>query len=106
LGGPGSTAGQEDRDWQRLDRWLWCARVGKSRAICAALIERGGFRLNRQPIDKAHAKLRPGDVLTFPLGSAERGRVLVWRVLALGDRRGPAPEARQLYEDLATDSDG
>jgi len=91
----------EDRDWQRLDKWLWCARVAKTRGACARLVEQGGFRINRQPTDKPHARLRPGDVLTFALGSPERGVVRIWRVLALGDRRGPASEARALYEDLS-----
>ncbi|MBV1797274.1 RNA-binding S4 domain-containing protein [Siccirubricoccus sp. G192] len=91
----------EDQDWQRLDKWLWCARVAKTRAACARLVEAGGFRVNRQPVAKPHARLRAGDVLTFALGSAERGVVRVWRVLALGGRRGPAPEARMLYEDLS-----
>ena len=89
----------EDRDWQRLDRWLWCARVARTRADCARLVATGLFRVNRQPTDKPHAKLRPGDVVTFAVGA--RGPVRVWRVLALGDRRGPAPEARLLYEDLS-----
>lgn len=90
----------EGRDWQRLDAWLWCARVLKTRAACARLVEGGAVRLNRQPTDKAHARLRPGDVLTLALGGPERGGVRVWRVLALAARRGPAPEARGLYEEL------
>jgi ribosome-associated heat shock protein Hsp15 len=53
-------------------------------------------RINRQATDKAHAKLRPGDVLTLPLS---RG-VVVAKVLALAPRRGPAPEARLLYEEI------
>jgi ribosome-associated heat shock protein Hsp15 len=93
----------EDQDWQRLDKWLWCARVAKSRAACARIVESGGVRVNRQPTDKPHYKLRPGDVLTVALGSAERGIVRVWRVLALGDRRGPATEARLLFEDMSGD---
>lgn len=94
----------EDQDWQRLDRWLWCARVAKTRAACARIVETGGVRVNRQPTDKPHYKLRPGDVLTVALGSAERGVVRIWRVLALGDRRGPASEARTLFEDMSGDS--
>ncbi|MFC3126529.1 RNA-binding S4 domain-containing protein [Pseudoroseomonas globiformis] len=90
----------EDRDWQRLDKWLWCARVAKTRAECSRLVERGALRLNRQPVDKPHAKLRVGDVITLALGGSERGIVKVWRVQALAERRGPAPEARTLYEDL------
>ena len=85
---------------QRLDAWLWCARLRKTRADCARLVEGGGVRINRQPTDKAHARVRPGDVLTIAQGSGERGRVVVWRVLALAARRGPPAEARALYEDL------
>lgn len=94
----------EDRDWQRLDKWLWCARLAKTRAACARLVEGGAFRLNRQPTDKPHARLRPGDALTFALG--ERGAVRIWRVLALGARRGPSAEARALYEDLSAGDEG
>jgi ribosome-associated heat shock protein Hsp15 len=87
----------EDRDWQRLDKWLWSARFVKVRSDCVRLIEDGLIRINRQPTDKAHARLRPGDVLTLPL---PRAGVRVIRVLALATRRGPAPEARLLYEDV------
>lgn len=88
--------GQEDRDWQRLDRWLWCARFLRARNDCAQLIGKGSVRLNRQATDKPHARLRVGDVLTVPL----HGTVRVVRVLALARRRGPAPEARLLYEEI------
>ncbi len=88
--------GDEDRDWQRLDKWLWCARFMKARSDCARLIEGGLIRVNRQPTDKAHAKLRPGDVLTLPL----RGQVRVIEVLALAARRGPASEAQGLYREI------
>ncbi|MGG5821128.1 RNA-binding S4 domain-containing protein [Falsiroseomonas sp. HW251] len=83
--------------WQRLDLWLWCARLAKTRSECARLVAGGAVRLNRQPTDKAHARLRAGDVLTL----AVQGRVRVWRVLELASRRGPAAEARLLYEDLS-----
>jgi len=99
-------ADAEDKDWQRLDKWLWCARVAKTRAECARMVERGQLRLNRQPVEKAHARLRVGDVITLALGGPERGVVRVWRILALGERRGPAPEARGLYEDLDAPRDG
>jgi ribosome-associated heat shock protein Hsp15 len=87
----------EDVTWQRLDKWLWCARLAKARSTCTTAIERGGFRLNRQPTEKPHAKLRAGDVLTFPW----QDQVRVWRVLALAPRRGPPEAARALYEDLS-----
>jgi ribosome-associated heat shock protein Hsp15 len=96
---PGDT---EDRDWQRLDKWLWCARLAKTRATCTTAVERGGFRVNRQPTEKPHAKLRPGDVLTFPW----QDQVRVWRVLALAARRGPPAEAQALFEDLSAEPEG
>ena len=90
-------AGEEDRVWQRLDKWLWCARFMKARADCARLVAGGSVRINRQVTDKPHARLRPGDVLTLPL----RQQVRVVRVLSLASRRGPAPEAQALYEEIA-----
>ena len=92
----GEAAG-EDRAWQRLDKWLWCARFMKARSDCARLVAGGLVRINRQVTDKPHAKLRPGDVLTLPL----RQDVRVVRVLALAARRGPAPEAQALYQEIA-----
>lgn len=89
-------ADQEDRDWQRLDKWLWCARFMRARTDCAALVSLGSIRINRQATDKAHARLRLGDVLTVPV----RGQVRVVRVLALAARRGPPAEAAALYEEV------
>ena len=89
-------AEQEDRDWQRLDKWLWCARSMRARTDCAALVSQGSIRINRQATDKAHARLRSGDVLTVPV----RGQVRVVRVLALAARRGPPAEAAGLYEEV------
>lgn len=88
---------------QRLDLWLWCARLRRTRADCARLVESGAVRINRQPTDKAHARVRPGDVLTIAQGSGEGGRIAIWRVLALAERRGSATLARLLYEDLSGD---
>jgi ribosome-associated heat shock protein Hsp15 len=87
-------------DAQRLDAWLWCARLRRTRADCARLVEAGAVRLNRLPTDKPHARVRPGDVLTIAQGQGEGGRILVWRVLALAARRGPPAEARGLYEEV------
>ena len=70
----------------------------RQRADCARLVAQGSIRINRQPTEKAHAKLRVGDVLTLPV----HGTVRVLRVAALAVRRGPAPEARALYEDVPT----
>lgn len=90
----------EDRDWQRLDKWLWCARFMKARSDCARLVAEGLLRINRQPTDKPHARLRVGDVVTLAL----RGDVRVIEVLALAQRRGPSPEARGLYREIAADA--
>ncbi len=90
-------AEQEDRDWQRLDKWLWCARFMRARSDCAALVAAGSIRINRQPTDKAHARLRVGDVLTVPVHHSVR----VVRVMSLAARRGSAVEARLLYEEIS-----
>jgi ribosome-associated heat shock protein Hsp15 len=87
---------QEDREWQRLDKWLWCARFMRARSDCAGLVAQGRVRINRQVTDKAHARLRPGDVLTVPV----RDDVRIVRVLALAARRGPPAEAATLYEEM------
>jgi ribosome-associated heat shock protein Hsp15 len=80
----------------RLDKWLWHARFARTRSLAAKLVSEARFRINGNPTEKAHHAVRPGDVLTFPLGP----HIRVIKVLALGVRRGPAPEARTLYEDL------
>ena len=81
----------------RLDKWLWHARFFKSRSLASKFCQSGRLRVNGEPTAKAHHGVRAGDVLTFPMGA----HVRVVRILALGVRRGPAPEARALYEDLA-----
>ena len=81
----------------RLDKWLWYARFCKSRSLASKLCKSGRVRHNRQIVQKPHHEVRPGDVVTFPL----RGHVRVIEVVALGQRRGPAAEARTLYTDLA-----
>jgi ribosome-associated heat shock protein Hsp15 len=70
----------------------------RQRADCAELVAQGFIRINRQPTDKPHARLRVGDVLTVPV----RGSVRVVRVAALAARRGPPQEACLLYEELMT----
>jgi ribosome-associated heat shock protein Hsp15 len=81
----------------RIDVWLWRARFFKTRSLAARIVEDGGVRLTRggarTPILKASRAVRPGDVLAFAQGP----RWLAVKVEALGERRGPAPEARTLY---------
>jgi ribosome-associated heat shock protein Hsp15 len=86
----------EDLNWQRLDKFLFFARFCKTRALAGVLIGAGSVRINRQPVEKAHSKVRPGDVLTLPL---PRGVVVV-QVTALGKRREGAEKARELYKEL------
>jgi ribosome-associated heat shock protein Hsp15 len=89
---------REDR--QRLDKWLWFARFAKTRTLAAKLVTSGFVRLNGQRTDNAAKAIAIGDVITIALSRA----TLVVRVEALGERRGPAPEARQLYIDLSQDN--
>lgn len=80
-----------------MDRWLWFTRLIKSRTQAASLIAAGKVRLNSERVAKASRMVKAGDVLTFALGE----HIRVIKVLDTGTRRGPAPEARLLYEDLA-----
>jgi ribosome-associated heat shock protein Hsp15 len=82
-------------DTLRIDKWLWFARFFKSRSLAASVVEAGEVRLNGAPVVKTAQAVKVGDELVFPTGPKWH-RV---RVLALGDRRGPAPEAQGLYED-------
>jgi ribosome-associated heat shock protein Hsp15 len=81
----------------RIDKFLWFARLSKSRSVAQALAEDGHIRLNGRRIERAHAPVRAGDLITFPHPSGVR----VVRVIALPARRGPAPEAQACYEELA-----
>lgn len=86
----------------RADKWLCFARFLKTRALAGALIDAGHLRVNGARAARAAHPLGVGDVLTFPQGA----RIRVIRILALPARRGPAPEARECYEDLAPPPDG
>ena len=81
----------------RADKWLWYARFFKSRSLASQLCAAGKLRIDGNVVAKAHHKVRPGDVLTFPQGR----HIRVIKVMALASRRGPAAEARLLYEDLS-----
>lgn len=78
---------------QRLDKWLWYARVSKTRTLAAQLVDGGKVRVNRTRAVKPSQTVRAGDVLTIAL----RGRVQILQVLAPGERRGPPAEAKLLY---------
>ncbi|PQO22191.1 RNA-binding protein S4 [Rhodobacteraceae bacterium WD3A24] len=81
----------------RLDKWLWQARFFKTRGLAAKVAAAGQVRVNAARVSKPAQAVRPGDTLTFPQGR----HVRVVRVVALGTRRGPADEARTLYDDLS-----
>jgi ribosome-associated heat shock protein Hsp15 len=80
----------------RIDKWLWHARFFKTRSLSAKVVSGGGCRVNGTPVAKPAVSVKPGDVLTFPQGRDVR----VVKIIAVGSRRGPAPEAQGLYDDL------
>lgn len=80
----------------RLDKWLWQARFFKSRSIAAEQCRAKKVRINGQHVKKPSATVVAGDVLTFP----KAGDIRVIKIIALGNRRGPASEAVLLYKDL------
>lgn len=97
MAGPSGRIDPQAAPGQRLDLWLFRARLMPTREAAAALASGGHLRLNARPCRKPGHALVQGDVLTFPQG----GQIRVLRVLGLGHRRGPAPEARALYLDLS-----
>jgi ribosome-associated heat shock protein Hsp15 len=82
---------------QRLDKWLWFARVVKTRTLAQKLALSGHVRVNREKAASAHLLLKAGDVLTI----TGAGGIRILKVVSAGTRRGPAAEARLLYEDLS-----
>ena len=79
-----------------MDRWLWFARFFKTRAMVTKLVQRGHVRVNSVRISKPAHGVGAGDTLTF----RQETEIRVVRIVATGSRRGPAPEAQALYEDL------
>ncbi|MEL6921943.1 MAG: RNA-binding S4 domain-containing protein [Pseudomonadota bacterium] len=82
---------------QRLDKWLFFARVVKSRSLAAKLANGGHVRVNGEKADSASKTVKVDDVLTVTLAR----KVIIYKVLDCGTRRGPAPEAQSLYEDIS-----
>jgi ribosome-associated heat shock protein Hsp15 len=83
-------------DRQRIDKWLWHARVVRTRSAAAALSDAGLVRVNGTRIDASSRLVRPGDVITVALDR----NVRILKVLGFAERRGSAETARPLYEDL------
>lgn len=88
---------QEPIRKERLDRFLFFSRALKSRTLAQKLIETGAIRVNSERTIRSDHKVGAGDVLTMSL----HNRIMVWRILDCGTRRGPASEAQALYEDLS-----
>jgi ribosome-associated heat shock protein Hsp15 len=86
-------------DSLRLDKFLWFARIVKTRALAQELAEVGRIRIDGRVIDRAHAPVRVGAVLSF----AQRGAVRILRIEALPARRGPTAEARAFYTELTSE---
>lgn len=81
----------------RLDLFLWFVRLAKTRGLAQAAAEAGHMRIDGRVVDRAHAAVRIGNVLSFPL----HGRVRIVRVTALPARRGGVEDALLCYEDLS-----
>lgn len=79
----------------RLDKWLWYARFGKTRALVQKLIERGQVSVNGAVVQKTSTPVDPGDTVAVVLGPVRRTVI----VRDTGERRGPAAEAKSLYEE-------
>lgn len=86
----------------RLDRYLHCIRLVKSRTLAQALIDTGHVRVDGKRVIKSSEDVRAGSTIALPL----RGQVRVLRVVALPVRRGPPAEARTCYEELGVDGAG
>jgi len=84
----------EPAQGMRLDKWLWAARFYKSRGLAQSAIEGGHVKINQESA-KPSREIRPGDKLSIRIGEYS------WdvTVLALEAERGPAPDARLLYEE-------
>jgi ribosome-associated heat shock protein Hsp15 len=94
---PAPERAETPRAKTRLDQWLWFARFARSRSLAARLCTAGAVTLNGGAVSKPNQTVRVGDIVIVPQGGWQR----TIRVLALGVRRGPASEARLLYEETA-----
>ena len=83
----------------RLDRYLWFVRLAKTREIAQDMAAQGRLRIDGRVIDRAHAPVRVGNVLTF----VKAGSVRVLQIEALPLRRGPAAEAQACYRELGVE---
>ena len=85
---------------QRLDKWLWHARIVRTRTAAAELIVSGFVRVNGKRVEQAAKLVSQGDVVTVAL----HHRVLVLKILNFAERRGPVSEASKLYRLIEGDA--
>ncbi|WP_206453074.1 RNA-binding S4 domain-containing protein [Aurantimonas marina] len=90
-----------DGTGQRIDKWLFFARVVKSRSLAQKLVQSGGVRINRDKTTNAARLVRADDTLTVSIHDTVR----ILKIRDCGTRRGPASEAAELYEDLSPPPD-
>jgi ribosome-associated heat shock protein Hsp15 len=83
----------------RIDRFLHCIRLVKSRTLAQAIIETGHVRVDGRRVEKSSDDVRVGSVVALPL----HGKVRILKVLCMPQRRGPAAEARACYEEVGID---
>jgi ribosome-associated heat shock protein Hsp15 len=86
----------------RIDRYLHCIRLVKSRTLAQSVIETGYVRIDGKRVEKPSEEVHVGSIVALPL----RGQVRVLRVVSLPERRGPVNEARRCYEELGVDGSG
>lgn len=82
---------------ERIDKWLFFSRIVKSRSLAAKLVSAGHVRVDGVKISQPSRSIKPGETITL----IKDARVIVAQILSCGERRGPASEARMLYEDLS-----
>lgn len=88
---------EQSERFLRVDKWLWHARFMKSRSKARKFCQISNLRVNGSIVSKAHYLIKPSDVLTFTL----QHNIRIIKILDVGVRRGPAPEAKNLYEDMS-----
>lgn len=94
MGEDGNADRDVDGERQRIDRWLWHARLAKTRTLAQRLVSEGRVRVNRERVTSPKRLVGRADVLTIAIGE----RVRVVRVVGVVERRLPAREVARVYE--------
>jgi ribosome-associated heat shock protein Hsp15 len=93
-------AGPVETKTLRIDKFLWFARLTKTRSLATRLADAGHIRIDGRRIARAHAAVKPGDTITLMVYD----RIRIIRIAALPVRRGPPAEASACYTDIAIDA--